>query len=252
MHYSEIPPPPHLAALVRCAWRLACDAPAEYVALPDGCCELIVRRAGASAWIGERADEDQPACFMAGQLLRPQPLRFRAGSLFEGVRVYPWAAHVLSARAGPALVQCWFPTPELRPPPESTLLDLLDARFARDAGQLDPVLLRAAPLLAGGACASAGALARACAVERRTLERRFAQVVGVSPKQYLRVLRFERATRRITADPATNLADLAADLGFADQAHMAREFRTHAEMPPSLGRARAPSPVLYLIDGAGT
>ena len=67
-----------------------------------------------------------------------------------------------------------------------------------------------------------GALADALGCSRRHLAARFATEVGVPPKVAARLIRFETARRRLGTVP---LARPAADHGYADQAHLAREFR---------------------------
>jgi AraC-like DNA-binding protein len=77
-------------------------------------------------------------------------------------------------------------------------------------------------------------LARQLGCSRRHLARRFADDVGASPKQAARLIRFEAARARLRAEArATSLARIAADCGYADQAHMAREFRELAGAPPT-------------------
>lgn len=63
---------------------------------------------------------------------------------------------------------------------------------------------------------------------RRHLQDRFSAQVGLAPKTAARVLRFQRAADRLLrpVGPAgLRIADVAAETGFADQAHLAREFR---------------------------
>ena len=71
----------------------------------------------------------------------------------------------------------------------------------------------------------------------RRLQQVFRREVGLTPKQLARVTRFDRARRRLYADVAAGrppmLARLAAEGGFSDQAHLAREFRALAGCPPS-------------------
>lgn len=74
------------------------------------------------------------------------------------------------------------------------------------------------------------ALARALGCSRRHLANRFAEDVGVSPKVAARLIRFEAARARLGSVP---LARLAAELGYADQAHLAREFRALGGAPPT-------------------
>jgi AraC-like DNA-binding protein len=66
----------------------------------------------------------------------------------------------------------------------------------------------------------------------RTLQRRFVRAVGVTPKWVLLRYRLHEAAERLKAAPSTSLATLAADLGYADQAHFARDFRATIGVPP--------------------
>ncbi|AGZ44517.1 helix-turn-helix domain-containing protein [Actinoplanes friuliensis] len=65
----------------------------------------------------------------------------------------------------------------------------------------------------------------------RHLTDRFRVETGLGLKEAARVVRFDRARRRLT--PRTRLADLAADSGYYDQAHLTREFRALAGCSPS-------------------
>lgn len=60
-------------------------------------------------------------------------------------------------------------------------------------------------------------------------ERRFSQVfreeVGLAPKTWLRVQRFQRAVQQLYAGVDVRWAELALDCGYYDQAHFANEFR---------------------------
>lgn len=65
----------------------------------------------------------------------------------------------------------------------------------------------------------------------RQLERRFARNFGLSPKEWLRVKRFEGSLIRLTGDEES-LANVAAHAGYADQSHMTRDFRRVAGFTP--------------------
>ncbi|OXM65568.1 MULTISPECIES: helix-turn-helix domain-containing protein [Amycolatopsis] len=66
---------------------------------------------------------------------------------------------------------------------------------------------------------------------RRHFAERFRRELGLPPKQAARVLRFERAIARLRQAP-TDLATLAADCGFYDQAHLSNEWRALAGCSP--------------------
>src|SRR5262249_59217722 len=68
----------------------------------------------------------------------------------------------------------------------------------------------------------------------RQLERRFLDEVGIPPKRLARIVRFQRALRVLAARQAGERgADLAARLGYADQAHFIRDFREFAGHTPT-------------------
>src|SRR5581483_4851436 len=72
----------------------------------------------------------------------------------------------------------------------------------------------------------------------RHLGNQFRAETGLSPKAGARVIRFDRARRRLLRRQAEDgrvvLAELAAECGYYDQAHLARDFRDLAGCPPSV------------------
>lgn len=66
----------------------------------------------------------------------------------------------------------------------------------------------------------------------RRLIASFRTEVGLTPKTYLRVRRFQAAMRLLDAGDA-NGARIAADLGYYDQAHFVRDFRSFTAMTPT-------------------
>jgi len=70
-----------------------------------------------------------------------------------------------------------------------------------------------------------------------TVSRGFQQVYGVSPSAFRAQMRGRTAWRRIL-DADNALAELAYELGFADQAHMTRTVRAITGQPPSAWRTR--------------
>jgi AraC-like DNA-binding protein len=67
----------------------------------------------------------------------------------------------------------------------------------------------------------------------RQLQRRFLQDVGVTPKFYARLHRFEAAIKQQTKYPDMTWAALAAACGFADEAHLSREARALTGLTPN-------------------
>lgn len=114
----------------------------------------------------------------------------------------------------------------------------------------DPVanLLAAAPQLnplgsAILASASVAEIGERSGLPHCQLQRIFAHDLGMAPRAYLRLRRFRGAMIELQESVAS-LADAAAGQGCADQAHMAREFRNLAGVPPREARQRAKGPFL--------
>ncbi len=80
-------------------------------------------------------------------------------------------------------------------------------------------------------------LAEELAVSQRQLERLFQLQVGMTPKQYARLVRVETARLALKQHTETTTR-LAVDLGFYDQAHFIREFRSVIGMTPTAYKKR--------------
>ena len=144
------------------------------------------------------------------------------------------AEDVLGHRAGPVRERLWAATSW------SERFAVLDRFFGDRFGErrADPAneVVRAWSLI----LASQGAIGvRELAAEvgwsARNLTRRFTTEIGLGPKAAGRVARFDTA-RRLLADrpkgPNPGLARLAADCGYADQAHLSREFTEMSGQSP--------------------
>jgi AraC-like DNA-binding protein len=114
---------------------------------------------------------------------------------------------------------------------------LSDAWRRRDGLAVRPEVANAWRLLQlSGGRASVGAVADRVGVTGRHLTTLFQHEVGRSPKTVAMLMRFDRATARI-ADSVrrygtVDLAAVAADNGYSDQAHLTREFTRFAGVPP--------------------
>jgi len=83
-------------------------------------------------------------------------------------------------------------------------------------------------------------LAAAAGCSRFAAYRAFRQAYGLSPSDYQRQLRMRTARRLLSAGAAP--ATVAAEAGFADQAHLTRWFRRYYGVTPGAYRAAAGGP----------
>jgi AraC-like DNA-binding protein len=227
--YRELAPPAALRGSLACIWiRVASEADVAGVrVLPDACSDLIWK-AGQGAFV---AGPDTSAWTSL-----PAP-----GSLLVGARFLPGAG-------GPAL---GLPLSELRdmrvdlaelwPDLDARLGPELDPRVALQrmlegtaelaaAGPADPAVRRAVRIL-GDPRSRVQTLADELGLSERQLRRRFHAAVGYGPKTLQRVLRFRRFLTG--AQAGADLARIAFDAGYADQAHLTRESVRLAGLTPA-------------------
>jgi AraC-like DNA-binding protein len=235
--YRERQPPRALHPLLACSWERALPAGSGAIRrriLPDGCVDLIWRDgrvlvAGpdTSAWISELP----AASTIVGIRLRPGVAGSVLGIPAAEVRdQHPPAAEVFGER--------WLAA-RRRLDGEATadqaqreLVRLLLLRLEEREAP-DPLVLAATRRL-GFPGSRVRELADALGISDRQLRRRFHASVGYGPKTLDRVLRFQRfAGLARSGRPDGDLARVAADLGYADQAHMTRDCVELAGIPPT-------------------
>ncbi|WP_436790921.1 helix-turn-helix domain-containing protein [Yinghuangia sp. YIM S10712] len=91
-------------------------------------------------------------------------------------------------------------------------------------------------LVAARGCVPVGTVAADLGWSRRHLTERFRDELGLSPKSFARVLRFEHAHELATARDPLPWADVATVSGYADQAHLARDWREFTGRSPTAWR----------------
>jgi AraC-like DNA-binding protein len=218
--YREIPPPEALRDLVQCVWVRVTGTAEEVRVVPDACTDVVWSRGEGTTVVGPDT---------SAKLVGREP-----GDLLIGLRFLPGAGGgalgvpldtLRDLRVEVADVDRAFDVPsDLEP--EQVVARLLAAAADREA---DPLVAIAARRVAGE---EVGALARDLGLSQRHLRRRFHAAAGYGPKTLARILRFRRFVHAIDRG-RTDLAGLALDAGYADQAHLTRETTRLAGLPPA-------------------
>lgn len=110
---------------------------------------------------------------------------------------------------------------------------LLAQRRSEELRQVHLAIALVERIVQDPAMTSVDQLASAAGMGPRALQSLFREHVGASPKWVIRRNRLQEVAKRLERGEAANLADLAAELGYADQAHMARDFKTAVGKSPS-------------------
>jgi AraC-like DNA-binding protein len=81
-------------------------------------------------------------------------------------------------------------------------------------------------------------------LSNRALQRLFGRYIGVSPKWVLRRYRLHEASERIASREFEDFSTLALDLGYADQAHFNRDFRSLLGVSPAVYARACAAPAI--------
>jgi AraC-like DNA-binding protein len=241
MAYREILPHPALRRFVDRFWILTAAAGAgPRRILPDGCIDVIVDVDPDSDGFGQatavgtmtRAMLFHPRTRVCSAAVRFRPggatpfLRLSADQLTDQVLDAGEAgARWIAAGAGDA--------PKGPLAAVATLERHLLARLHAIA-EPDRAIAHAISRLFAAVPPPIAELGREIGWSRQHLARRFRAEIGVGPKQLARVARLQRAVDQLQRGTGGDLtlAGAAVDLGYFDQAHMARDFRELAGVTP--------------------
>jgi AraC-like DNA-binding protein len=222
-------------------WDLRGQPPHEQTILPHPNVNLAFEASGAGIYGVDRS------LFVRRLEGRGKALgvRFRAGYFrpFWGAPVSQLSDRVVPATRvfGPLAektrqaIMCAGRDSEMASHAESLLFSVLPER--------DPAAEQAAQLVAlitsDTALQRVDQLADAAGLSVRAVQRLFADYVGVGPKWVMRRARLHEASERAGSGEPVDWAELAADLGYADQAHLTRDFTATIGVPPSRYEADA-------------
>jgi AraC-like DNA-binding protein len=235
--YTEFAPGVAFKAGLHCLWvsvAPGCQAEAVQV-LPDACTDLI--------W------QSGVGAFVAGPDTGPAPTEWRPGTVLVGARFRPGAGGAALGVPLSEVLDQRMDADDLPGVPRGRLPGSLSPeeamrRVAAIAAQMvterppDRLVLEATWLL-GRPGARAELVAGQLGIGERQLRRRCQAAVGYGPRMLNRVLRFRRFVSRIDAGGDIDLATIAAEAGYADQAHLTRESNELAGLTPAaLARAR--------------
>jgi len=252
--YREYSPPHDLRAVVACTWVAHTgDGSGPSPIVPDACSDVVI--------VGEAAPH------VAGPATTTQHVLVSPGTTVVGIRFRPGATRLafgcdanelrdadpeLAAVCGMSMRPLAESLDEARDgdDPTSALRAALEAWARTRIGRIghDVDALRAACRLVVDRDATVRDVARDFGWSERRLHREITATCGYGPKTLQRIVRLQRALRASRAGVATRppslaptLSRLALDAGYADQAHMTREFRDLTGFTPRqlLGRSVA-------------
>jgi methylphosphotriester-DNA--protein-cysteine methyltransferase len=110
--------------------------------------------------------------------------------------------------------------------------ELVDA-LARIGFSTRPVVTHALAAARDAPEASVADLAKSAGLDAKRLIRLFVDDVGLTPKLYLRIARFERLLSDVFPRRTVDWSIAASEHGYFDQSHLIHDFREFADMTPT-------------------
>jgi AraC-like DNA-binding protein len=260
VEYREFPARPELRRHVECVWTVTDGDPAPGpvdAIVPDACMELIVHvGAPFRQWRDGGAEaEAQSRSVLVGQIRRPLLVQSGGPVATVGLRFRPGGArpffrldlHEIAGRVVPLADLCGAAAAALEErlagtaPPEAWSAAVQAWLLGRAGGPEDAVVdAIVREILARGGAVRVGDLCRQAGLSQRQLARRFQSAVGLGPKAVSRIVRVQAVLRAVARRP-TSWIQVALDHGYADQAHLIRDFvEITGRTPPALREEETP------------
>lgn len=250
MQFHQFAPPEQLRTYVRFLWAL--DAPSAghntLRTIADGCPGLVFQQA-APGGIRDEAHKPWPTLLLYGQATRPGTVHADGPFRMVGACFHPSAVPALFDVRADELTDTCLDTDLLPTSHRSLCQQLLESASPTAQADLLAVHLLArlrtahrppnagvqqalACILDSKGTISLPQLRRQMQLSERSLQRRFKQYVGVSPKLFSRICRFQASLTQLRAARYEKLSDLAFEHDYADQSHHIRTFKEFTGISP--------------------
>ena len=253
MNYEVYTPLPELQPFIKCFWSLEDDAKSEPVkqrVLPDGCMEMIFHYGD----LYRQYFEDGTSTI--------QPRSFIYGQITKYIEIAPTGrSGIISARFLPDGISPFINIPlsalENKAVPLTEIFNengkLLEGEVIKAKDNQERIKLIETFLLSKlSEQPVIDAITKSCVdvifqtkgqivlteladkmdINRRNMERKFLSVIGISPKQLVRVARLQATLKMLEQKKTMSLTEIAYENGYFDQAHFIKDFKEFTGMSP--------------------
>jgi AraC-like DNA-binding protein len=252
MLYKEFHPGTLLSAFVRCFWVLEGEQSQTSVqrVVPDGSPEMVFHYGDPfQKWCDHtKRWEVQNPFLMIGQATQSLLLRPGLRTGVVGVRFHPYGAapflnFPLAELTNQIVPTSEVPFPQVPEVAERITLALTIAerigvirKFLEERLRSEPDRMLVAVVRFLAEHCEHTTICRLSAqfhTTERSLQRKFHQAIGLSPKQFMKTIRFQRVLKILQNRRDLPLAYVAQEAGYFDQSHFIHEFKEFAALSPS-------------------
>ncbi|GAA4313250.1 AraC family transcriptional regulator [Compostibacter hankyongensis] len=243
MIYREFTPHPCLRPFIECYWKASADSPPfrkEESLIPDGTIELMFNfgddydqvREGMRAPVkGSHIIGIRKKTLQISQTRRQEvfSVRFRPGGTYPFFRIPVhlfanafWNITELLGKAYYELEEQLFGARD-----DAERIHIIDSFLLSrmETGDDYRFVSSCSRWILEHSGASIADTCRTFGTHYKNLERKFSQVIGLTPTELLKIRRFNSAILAMYSKPEASLTDIAYSCGFYDQSHFIREFK---------------------------
>jgi len=251
--YKEIRPPDYLKDYVRYFWILEGDhtdpSTKRLGPLADGCPGIMFQEYNKGAYF-DHENKKLPQTFLYGQTVTRTSIYLSGAFKTVGVRFFPHALRYFFGFGAYELTDSCLDLNLLPKNKETEITEkLLNTRCVKDKIEIlsDYLFLLMRPgkrymdestcyavtkIIESAGNFSLRELQKELRMTERSLQRKFKQEVGISPKLFAKVCRFQASFTQLKNNSYTKLSDIAFDNGYADQSHFIRIFKEFTGFSP--------------------
>jgi AraC-like DNA-binding protein len=264
MIFRQIQPAAHLKDHVRYFWTLESDVqhldPAPLGPLADGCPGFVFQPENYGTYCDENGKQ-LPQVFMYGQTIKRTRLLLTGRFHTLGACFYPHTLRtVFGLNAGTLTDACidldllfahlcdQLTTAASAGERIQIISSYLYACAAQNDHRPDAAVQQAlSQIITSKGNVPLRELQQSLKLSERSFERRFNEHVGISPKLFARVCKFQATLSQLRNNGFTRLSDIAYDNGYADQSHFIRSFREFTGSTPLRFRQQPQSAADHLL-----
>jgi AraC-like DNA-binding protein len=255
MQYSEYPPSLVLKDYIKCYWLLDSNeqlVTTEDMILPCGCIDIILQRESVlSIRLPNGVGLTLPRFMIGPQSTSCYILSIKGKVKIFGIRLLPHAARSVLGFSPAELKSSIWPLKEVFRANYTNLAeDMVNMHCAEDAiGKIDSFFIEKISLflpldfMVKNVCNAVLAAKGDIKIHElfgryketaQTLRTHFTKQVGISPKDFISVSKFQYAASLLNRSRADNrpLTDIAISAGYYDQAHFIRTFKEITGLAP--------------------
>ena len=255
MKYFEVKPHPVLRDYIKCFWYLekdyASDHPSSETILPDGCVDFVFQANGSRLYLQlDNKSTHLSDSSLIGLKKIPVLLFSKNESITYGIRffaygVYPFTKTPLNQLQESALglddlfgSDIFEITEIVQHLPAARIFEEFEKfllhRLFYSKPDIQSVEAATQVLFQQMGFTDISKLAVDLNMTTRSLERKFDEIVGLSPKALARVIRFDHIKNELILNPHVSLTELSFRYGYFDQAHFIRDFKQFSGDTPSI------------------